>query len=223
MCLVADRRAAVGGGLEVDREAVLDGVAAESGAGAGREQRLVGVAGALGQPCFEHGPGGRDERCSSCLSSFAGGVDVGAGAERDVLAVERDQFGDPQSCLDREREHRVVASAGPGVLVAGGQERVDLAVGEVGQQVALGAFGWDREDASDRVGVFGVVQGEVGEQRVDRREAVVAGRDRVVAFALRWSRNAAISGASRSAMSSALGGLPVSLVAKPSSSRNVSR
>ena len=39
----------------------------------------------------------------------------------------------------------------------------------------------------------------------------------------RWSKNAVISGASRSAMSSADGVLPVLAVAKPSSSRNVSR
>jgi len=54
--------------------------------------------------------------------------------------------------------------------------------GEVGEEVFLGAFVRDREHALDRVGVFGVVQREVGEQRVDRREPVVAGRDRVAAF-----------------------------------------
>ena len=144
-------------------------------------QRLVGSADALGEPGFEHCSDRRRERRSSCLSSFAGGVDVGAGGQRDVLAVERDQLGDPQPGLDREGKHRVVAPAGPGGLVAGQEQRVDFGVGEVGQEVALGAFGWDREHAPDRVGVFWVVQREVGEQRVDRREPVVAGRDHVVA------------------------------------------
>ena len=119
-----------------------------------------------------------------CFSSFADGVDVGAGAERDVVAGERDEFGDPQAGLDREREHRVVAAAGPGGLVAGGEQRVDLGVGEVGQQVLGGPFVRDREHALDRVGVLGVVQREIGEQRVDRREPVVAGLDLVAAVVL---------------------------------------
>ena len=121
--------------LEVDREAVLDGVAAESCAGAGREQRLVGSAGAFCEPGFEDRPDCWDQWCSPCLSSLAGGLHVRAGPERDVLAVEGDQFGDPQAGLDREREHRVVASPGPGGLVTGGKQRVDLGVGEIGQEV----------------------------------------------------------------------------------------
>ena len=78
----------------------------------------------------------------------------------------------------------MIAPAGPGSRVAGAQERVDLGLGEVGDQFGLGAFGWDRENASDRVGVFGVLQREVGEQRVDRREPVVAGPRLVAAAGL---------------------------------------
>jgi hypothetical protein len=40
-------------------------------------------------------------------------------------------------------------------LIAGGKERVDLAVGEVGDEVALEAFRRDGEDALDRRGVLG--------------------------------------------------------------------
>ena len=150
----------------------------------GREQRLVGSGGAFGEPRFEHRLDGWDQRRSPRFASLADGVDVGAGAERDVLAVQGDQFGDPQAGLDRQREHRVIAPAGPGGLVAGCQERVDFGVGEVGQKVPLRPFGGDREHAGDRVGVFGVVQREVGEQRVDRREPVVAGLGRVAAICL---------------------------------------
>jgi hypothetical protein len=111
-------------------------------------------------------------------------VRVGAGAERDVGARERDELGDPQPGLNREREYRVVASAGPGALIAGGQQRVDLGLGQVGQQVLGGPFVRDREDPLDVVGVLGVVQREVGEPRVDRREPVVARLDRVAGVAL---------------------------------------
>jgi hypothetical protein len=65
--------------------------------------------------------------------------------------------------------------------VAGGEQRVDLRLGEIGEQVALGLLRRDREHPLDRGGVLGVLQGEVGEQRVDRREPVVAGLRRVAA------------------------------------------
>jgi hypothetical protein len=84
---------------------------------------------------------------SPFLSSLADGVHVGAGAERDVLAGERGQLGDPQPGLDCEREHRVVASASPGGLIAGLKQRVDLRLGEVGDEVARCSLVRDRQHA----------------------------------------------------------------------------
>jgi integrase len=52
-------------------------------------------AGTLREPCLEHPLGRLRERRSSLLSPLADRVHVGAGAERDVLAVEGDQLGDP--------------------------------------------------------------------------------------------------------------------------------
>ena len=210
MCLVSIDGQSGGGGLEVDLEAVLDGVAAESCAGAGREQRLVGSAGALGEPGFEHRPDGRRQWRSSRLASFADGVDVGAGAERDVLAVQGDQLGDPQAGLDREREHRVIAPAGPGGLVAGGEERVDLGFGEVGQQVLARCvwLGSRARARSCRRARGGAARGRRTASG-SRRAGCCGSRSCCARSVSRWSRNAAISGASRSAMSSALGGVPV--------------
>jgi hypothetical protein len=48
--LAAQRWAADAGGVEVAGEAVFDGVVAEWCAGAGREQRIVGLTAALCQP-----------------------------------------------------------------------------------------------------------------------------------------------------------------------------
>ncbi len=69
--LGSDRRAVGRGGLEVERESVFERVAAESSAGAGREQRIAGSTGAFGKPGFEHHPDGRDERCSPCTPASA--------------------------------------------------------------------------------------------------------------------------------------------------------
>jgi Phage integrase, N-terminal SAM-like domain len=46
-------------------------------------------------------------------------------------------------------KHGVIAPAGPGVQVAGLEQRVHLGVGEVGDEVALGALGWDGEHARE--------------------------------------------------------------------------
>jgi hypothetical protein len=67
---------------------------------------------------------------------------------------------------------------------AGGQQRVDLGLGEVGDEVALDAFGRDGEHTRDAAAVFGMVQGEVAEQGVDRGEPVVAGSGAVTPLAL---------------------------------------
>ena len=77
----------------------------------------------------------------------------------------------------------MIAPAGPGLLVAGGEQRVRLWVGEVGQQPSFGAFGGDRQDALDAAGVLGVAQREVAEQGVDRGEPVVPGRRAVASLA----------------------------------------
>jgi hypothetical protein len=111
-------------------------------------------------------------------------VDVRAGGERDVLAVQGDQFADPQPGLDRQREHGVIASADPGALVRGCEQRVDFGFGEVGDRDASGALVRDREHAPDRGGVLGVLQRQVAKQRVDRGETVVAGRGGVAAIVL---------------------------------------
>ena len=66
------------------------------------------------------------ERCASFLAALADGVHVRAGGEGDVAAGQAGEFGDPQPGLDGQREHGVVASPGPGALVAGGEQRVDL-------------------------------------------------------------------------------------------------
>jgi hypothetical protein len=161
MCLVGDRGAARCGGCQVGGEAAFDRVAAEALAGDRREQRVAGSAGAFPKPGLQQRFGRRGQRGAAFLAAFADRVHVGAGGERDVLAGESGEFGDPQPGLDRQREHGVVAPAGPGGLVARGEQRVDLGLGEVGEQILLGPLGRDREHALDRRGVLGVVQGEV--------------------------------------------------------------
>ena len=98
-------------GGQVEGEASLDGVAAEAPAGDGREQGVGGLSGALAEPGLEDGSRGWHQRCVPFLAAFADGVDVGPGAERDVLAGETGQLGDPQARLDCKHQQGVVAPA----------------------------------------------------------------------------------------------------------------
>ena len=108
-------------------------------------------------------------------------------------------------------KQRVVAPAGPGGLISG-EQGVDLGLGEVGDKVALGPLVRDREHPLDRPSVLGVMKRHVREQRVDRREAVVAGADAVAAMFLEMvQERQAISGASSWSMSSSLWTAPRSV------------
>ena len=106
-------------------------------------------------------------------------MDVRPGLEPDVCAGQAGELGDSQPGLDGEREHGVVAPAGAGVLVAGGQHRVGLVRGEVGDGSAVTALAGDGQDPLDQRAVLGMAQGRVAEEGVDRREPGVAGSDAV--------------------------------------------
>ena len=105
------------------------------------------------------------------------------GADHDVGDGEPGQLGDPQPGLDGKHEHGVVASAGPRCPVAGSEQRVDLGVGEVGDEVALETLAGDGQHPLDRRGVLGMAQGGVAEQGVDGGKPMVAGAHAVVAVA----------------------------------------
>jgi hypothetical protein len=118
----------------VGGQALLDGVGAERGAAAGREHRVGGRAGAFGLPGVQDGGDAGGQRGDPLFSAFAEAADVGAGAEVDVGQGQGGQLRDAQAGVDRQRHQGVVASSGPGGLVAGGEQRVGLGLGEVGDE-----------------------------------------------------------------------------------------
>ncbi len=135
-------------------------VAAELPAGAGREQRFGRGAVAFGQPGAQDLDGQGQQRGVPLLAALAQATHVGSGAEDDVCAGQAGQLRDAQPGLDDECDHGVIAPAGPARRVAGGEQGVDLVVGEEGDQVALE----DGQYPLDGRGVFGVVQRGVAEQ-----------------------------------------------------------
>lgn len=167
----------------VQRESVFDRVAAETPAGAVREQRLPGLTATLGQPGFEHVDGERGQRGGPLFATLPGAVDVRAFLEMNVAAVEADDFRDPQPGLQREDEHRVVTSPRPSTSIRRGQKRVGFGLGEPADDVALVTLRRDREDPLNDGRVFGVPQRGVAEQRVDRSQTPVARARLVASFA----------------------------------------
>ena len=69
----------------------------------------------------------------------------------------------------------MVAPADPAVAVGAGEQGLDLLAGKEAHQGAVEALAGDGEYPLDYVGVFGVAQRGVAEQRVDRGQPVVAG------------------------------------------------
>ena len=114
--------------------------------------RRVGNSGSVGSPARSASQARRTATVAAvsgvirCFAALAVAADVRAGAEVDVGAGQRGEFGGAQPGLDGEQQQGVVAAAGPGVAVGGGEQRVDLGLGEVGDDGAVEAFGRDRQD-----------------------------------------------------------------------------
>jgi hypothetical protein len=152
----------------------FDGVAAQPPAGAGWEQRVLRVAGPLVQPGGEHRLCRGGERHRAVLSALALAAHVRAGGERDVGAAQRDELGDPQAGLERQREHRPVAPALPARRVGRRDQGAGLLRGEERDRALVEALGRDREHACDHRGVLGMPERGVFEKRPDRRQPEVA-------------------------------------------------
>ena len=106
-------------------------------------------------------------------------ADVGTGSQVKVLALQSDEFGDPQSGFDGDKEQGMVAPADPAGTVGAGQQCLDLLFGQKLDHGTVGVLGWDGQDSLDQSGVIRVVQRRETEQRVDGGEAGVSGANGV--------------------------------------------
>ena len=81
------------------------------------------------------------------FSTFPLAVDVRAGSQHDVLAVQASQLGDPEARLNGEQKQCPVAAPDPGGMVDRRQEGVDLFPIEKFDGPPLVAFGGHRQDS----------------------------------------------------------------------------
>ncbi len=156
-------------------EASLERVAAEPTAAGRGEQRIAGMPGSLGRPDAQHGACRAGERRGSLFSSLAFAREVCGAGEWHVGDVQPGEFGGAEPGLDREQQQRVVASTGPGHAIGCGEQRLDLLLVQERDERPVGAFWWDREHALDVLGVLGMPERRVAEERMDRRQPGVPG------------------------------------------------
>ena len=119
-----------------------------------------------------------------CLRPLPRQLTCAPAAQVDVADREAGELGGAQPGLAGQHQQGLVAAAGPGGQVGGGQQGRDLVFGEVGDQGLVVALGRDRQDPLDVGGVLGVAQRRVLEQGVDRGQPGVAGPDAVAAVVL---------------------------------------
>ena len=144
-----------------------------------------GLPGAFGEPDAQDRDGRLGERRDPLLSAFPAAADVRAGAEVNVAATLRPVSSEARSPVwiasssiawSRRPVQVVRSGAASSALISGSVEERD--------ERSVGSLGWDREHALDVVGVFGVSERGVAEQRVDRCQPGVAGADAVAALVL---------------------------------------
>jgi hypothetical protein len=221
--LAQQRRAVLPGGLGVGADAQRDGVAAEPPSGAGWEQRVARLSGALSEPDLQQRRDRAGERDDPLLAALALAGDAGAGAERDVAAVQADELGDPQAGLNGQQQQNPVSSSFPSGLVRSGDQGVDLDGGQERHDPLVEPLRRDGQDALDEQGVLGVTQRGVAEQRPDGGQPGVAGPDAVVPLGFKVVQKGCDRGGVQVVQSSRQGGLPFWRCRKASSSRRVSR
>lgn len=169
-------------GLGVGAQALCDGVAAEEPSGAGAEEGVAAASGTFVQPGAQQVLVGAVERDGALFATFPLAADGGAAAQSDVVAVQAGEFGDAQAGLDGQGQHGLVPSSFPAFWIRCRQQGVDLRAGQERDGPLVEPLGWDVQDPLDEQGVFGVLEGGVGEQRPDRGQADVAGSGAVAAL-----------------------------------------
>ena len=141
-------------------------------AAAGREQRLVGRPPRSASHARRTATVSLVSGVMRCLRPLPVAADVRAGAEVDVAAGQGRSARRPAARSGRRAgSDRVVAAAEPGAAVRGGEQRVDLGLGEVADERAVVALGRDRQHPLDRARVLGVAQRGVAVEASGSRRA----------------------------------------------------
>jgi len=109
---------------------MLDAVSAQATAVSVRKQDLRVIRRSLFQPRLQQRHDGLGQRRAPFLPSFAATSHMSSWTERQRRTLEAGQLRQPQTCLHRQGEQRMVASPNPGTAIGDRKQCFDLGVGE---------------------------------------------------------------------------------------------
>jgi hypothetical protein len=178
--LVCERRRALGGGQFVEVDASLDGVVTEATSCPSREQRIVGETAPLLEPDPQDGDGTGSQRDATLLTALSKAADVRASAELDVATVGPCQLREPKARLDGERHEGVIPPTFPPVPIRSGKQCGDLLRFEERHVGLVEALLGNGQYLLDQLGMLGVTESGVSEQRPQRGETGVPAAGTVV-------------------------------------------
>jgi hypothetical protein len=109
---------------------------------------------------------------------------MGAGAEDNILAAQTDEFRESQPRLHRNEEQRPVPPARPRGLVGHCHEGIDLGPGEELDLPSMVTLYGYCQDALGQGSVERVMEGNVAEERMERRQSDISAAGSVAALLL---------------------------------------
>ena len=113
------------------------------------------------------------------FSSFPFATHVSSPAQDDVLALQTDEFRDPQARLDRDQQDDLVPPSDPGGRIRGRNQCVDLLTREIFDQLSLVPFARNRQYPATQVCVAWFLERYIAEEGMDGCQAGIPRPDAV--------------------------------------------
>lgn len=121
-----ERRASQFGSVGVLGDETLDRIATQPISPDAWKDGIIGQTVAFAQPSSEGPCRFRAERRATLFSAFPDATHVGAGPQHNILAVQPDQFGNPQTGLDSDQKEGSITTAQPSGSIRNRQQRIDF-------------------------------------------------------------------------------------------------
>ena len=122
------------------------------------------------------------------FSAFPLAVNMRAGSQDDVLAIQAYQLGDPEARLNGEQKQGPVAAPDPGGKIGRRQQGVDLFPIEKFDGPPFVAFGGHRQDSLAEQRMGGFLESHVLKEGMNRGQADISSASTVLSAASRDDR-----------------------------------
>ncbi len=158
-------------------EQVLNAVNAEPTTSSVGKQDIPLTSLGLAQLGFAYGTGGFGQWRTTLSPSLADHPQVTPGPEDEILTFEPGHLREAEAGLGGGQNKSMIASAGPGVPIGCGKQRIDFRACEKTDQGAREALAWNRQNPLDLGGVLGRLEGCITKKGMDRRQTQVTRSD----------------------------------------------